>query len=157
MELLRAGRREFSSSCCPGSNAACRTPPPAAPGVESPGQGPRILAGASSVAASGARGAVDWFAVQVSDARPGYCRKSAGRRRGGGGGGVGVEVLMGAGGGPDSGKAAEIARSAFCPGTSCGTSLGWNLKRGVRRSAGKCTGGCGEFPTSGTPSKLASS
>lgn len=47
-------------------------------------------------------------------------------------------VLMGAGGGPDSGLAAEIARPAFCPGTSCSTSLGWNLERSVRSSAGKC-------------------
>ncbi|ELK01289.1 hypothetical protein PAL_GLEAN10013420 [Pteropus alecto] len=51
----------------------------------------------------------------------------------------GVGVLTGVGGGPESGPAAEIARPAFCPGTSCRTSLGWNLERGVRRSAGKCT------------------
>lgn len=87
-------------------------------------------AGASSAAASGARGAVDRLAVQVSYARPG-CPGRGWGRRGGGGGVSGRRRAEAQAPGPD----AEIAPPAFSPGTSCGTSPGWNPGRRVHRCA----------------------
>lgn len=96
----------------------------------------RFPAEASSAAASGARGAADRLAVQVSDACPGRPGRGWGRRAGGGDGGVsGRRPAEAQAQGPD----AEIAHSAFYPGTSCGTSPGWNPGRGVRCCAGERT------------------
>lgn len=147
--------RESSSCCRPGAAAARRTHPSAARSLPDKKDRDNSPAGASSAAASGALGAADPLAVQVSDAPPGRPGRGQGHR-GPGGGVSGRRRAEAQAQGPD----AEIAHPAFCPGTSCGTSPGWNpvaMFAAVRMRSLPRAGGCGVVSRAWHPLKLASS